>query len=827
MKKYIALFMAVCIVAVGSCSFGATELWLAHDSVAKLTNGEADYSAAYFSALYFTVIHTDTPVTKETAHLTGSITLSGGNYSFWNGKEMQKVSGTPMTYKLGLETWLVSGDEAAYQPFDDAGGELKCGIESDSGLNGVTMSWNFPDDPSINGTFTVPHYLTTQEQLDSGVLYFEFIRSGDVVTGVNWRIVKASDTATPVAQDFRRRFQSFEIWNYDESKILNDRPRIYIEAGETPEGTYEFSTSIKESDIAHIRTRLYTYDEATQKIYTWDYYVQSDPGMYLWKRHASDASLINGKSDYSGAKFSNVFFIVENSNTIDTEARHFTDTGRVTIPGGGYTLVDADTGETLSTVTGDATMKLRFDSEGGIGDDYLEYWLIDDSGNLTAFAGGAETGLNGKTISWTFPGELANLSGSGVIPNYKTTAQQLATAVPYVEVISKDGYITAVNYKIVTASDTSTAITPNHRTDFRIYFDRATGKDVWANTYRSGWIRNTSSGTLTLDIPQPLSIVKRVRVRLRSYEESADNPAVYQWNFYPAEAPATLEITTATLPNATLNTPYTATLAANLSGVTWSLSSGTLPTGLTLNSSTGAITGTPTTAGTSTFTVKAEKNSQSAEKQLSITVSEIPSITITTTSLPNGTRNTAYSATLAASITGANWSVISGTLPAGLSLNSSTGVISGTPTTAGTSTFTVRAVYGSASDEKQFTLTINSPVSTLRITTTSLPDGMTNSPYSANLTASITGATWSVSSGTLPDGLALTSSTGAISGTPTKAGTYTFTVRAVYGSQNAEKSFTVNIAQGIIGIGSGTSGGCEAGLSVFSLLLLAIFLKKH
>ena len=531
-RKVLACFMVLLLWASGA--WADSELWHAHDSVAKLTNGKPDYSAAYFSALYFTVIHNDTPVTKETAHLTGSITLSGGRYSFWNGKEIQKVSGTPMTYKLGLETWLVSGDEAAYQPFDDAGGELKLGIESDNGLNGVTMSWNFPDDPSINSSFTMPNYLTTEEQLDSGVLYFEFIRSGDVVTGVNWSVVKASDTSTPVPQDFRRRFNTFEVWNYDEEKILYDSPRLYIEPGATPKGIYEFSTPIKEADIWRVRTRLYTYDETVTKHYSWYYYAQTDPGIYLWKRHASDASLVNGKSDYSTAKFSNVFFSVESSNTIDTEARHFTDTGRVTIPGGGYTLVDADTGETLSTVTGDATMKLRFDTEGGIGDSYVEYWPIDDSGNLTAFAG-TETALNGRTITWTFPGELAELSGNGVIPNYKTTAEQLALGVPYVEVISEDGYITAVNYKIVTASDTATAIAPSYRTDFRFYFDRAEGKDVWANTYRPGWIRNTASGTLTLDIPQPLSIVKRIRVRLRSYEDS-ENPVVYQWNFTPSSA---------------------------------------------------------------------------------------------------------------------------------------------------------------------------------------------------------------------------------------------------------------------------------------------------
>lgn len=532
MVKRLLLCVVVVLVMV-SAAFGEVELWNTHHSLASITDGKADFSDAKFSVLYFSVIHNDTPVTKETAHLTGSITLSGGRYSFWNGKELQKVAGTPMTYKLGLETWLASGDEAAYQPFDDAGGELKLGIEADNGLNGVSMSWNFPDDPSINGTLTMPHYLTTQEQLNNGVLYFEFIRSGDLVTGINWRVVKASDTSDSAVQNFRIRFNSFEVWNYDEEKICNVRPKAYVEAGEIPEGVYTFDKPIKESEILRVRTRLNTYDEEAEKTYSWYYYVELDPDMSLWHRHASNASLVNGKSSYNNAKFANLFFSHESrAPLIMTETKHFTDSGSVTIPGGGYTLVDADTGETLSTITGNTTLKLRFDSEGAIGDEYLEYWPVNDSGRLVSFAGGAETGLNGKTISWTFPSEL-NLDGSGTIPNYKSTVEQLSSGVPYIELVSEDGYITAVNYRIVTASDTSRAITPLYRTDFRFYFDRADGKDVWANTYRPGWLRNTASGTLTLDIPQPVSIVQRVRVRFRSYEDS-NNPAVYQWNFYPA-----------------------------------------------------------------------------------------------------------------------------------------------------------------------------------------------------------------------------------------------------------------------------------------------------
>ncbi|MBR1657370.1 MAG: putative Ig domain-containing protein [Synergistaceae bacterium] len=715
-KKVLACLLLLLMAASGA--WASTNLWIPHHSIASITDGKADYSDARFTDMYFPVLYDDVPVTKELAKITGSLTISGGRYSFWNGTELQKISGTPMTYRLGLETGLDSGDETAYQAFTEAGNYLRCGVEADNGLNGVTMSWNFPDNPSMNGTYTLPNFMTTQEQLDSCVLYFEFIPSetdATEITGIAWRIVNASDTSTAVAQVFRMRFNNFEVWNYNEDKILNDRPRIWIEAGDNPEGVYNFSTPIKEAEICRVMTRLYTYDEEGEKLYTWDYYTKSEPNMYLWKRHASDASLVNGKSDYSNAKFSNVFFSIENSSPSKAEEKHFANTGSMKIPGGNYTLVNADTGETLGNVTGDTTLTLRFDSEGAIGADYAEYWPIDDSGKFVAFAGGAETGLNGKTITWTFPTALEELNGEGVIPNYKTTAEQLASGVPYIEVVSEDGYITAVNYKIVTSKDTATEIKPLYGTDFRFHFDHATGKDVWGNTYRSSWLKGTASGTYKLGIPQPVGAVKRIRVRLRSYEDTT-NPAVYQWNFYPAEAPTpptppvpsdTLAITTASLPSGTVGTSYSATLASNRTGVRWSII-GSLPSGLSLNSSTGAITGTPLISGTSSFTVRAVSGTLSAEKPLSITISPkpTPTLTITTTSLPSGTVLTAYSATLQSSPSGAAWSISSGTLPAGLTL-SSTGVISGIPITADRYEFKVRAVSGSLSAEKSLSITVN------------------------------------------------------------------------------------------------------------------------
>src|SRR4029078_9814438 len=116
---------------------------------------------------------------------------------------------------------------------------------------------------------------------------------------------------------------------------------------------------------------------------------------------------------------------------------------------------------------------------------------------------------------------------------------------------------------------------------------------------------------------------------------------------------------------------------------------GTLPAGLSLNTNTGAITGTPSTAGISNFTLRvADAGTQVATQALSIAVVPAP-LVITTSSLPGGTVGAAYSQSAVATggTTPYTWSVSVGTLPAGLSLNTNTGAITGTPSAAGTSNF--------------------------------------------------------------------------------------------------------------------------------------------
>src|SRR5258706_3496456 len=272
----------------------------------------------------------------------------------------------------------------------------------------------------------------------------------------------------------------------------------------------------------------------------------------------------------------------------------------------------------------------------------------------------------------------------------------------------------------------------------------------------------------------------------------------------PTPSPNPLTILTSTLPNGQTGTSYAATLTAQggQAPYTWSVTTGTLPAGLSLNSSSGAISGTPTIAVTSTpltFTVTDSSSPASTKTVvLTLTISR-PPLAIRPTNVPKGRLNTRYSAPLPA--TGATtpyaWSLTSGTLPASLTLNGATGAITGTPTMAVTSTpLTFKVTDSStpaASQSVNLTLTISSAA--LVITTSSLPNGHVGSAYSTTLAAigGRTPYTWSITSGTLPTGLSLNASTGALTGTSTATVTGTPLTFKVTDSSNPALSQTANL----------------------------------
>ncbi|HEU4505588.1 MAG TPA: Ig domain-containing protein [Nitrospira sp.] len=253
-----------------------------------------------------------------------------------------------------------------------------------------------------------------------------------------------------------------------------------------------------------------------------------------------------------------------------------------------------------------------------------------------------------------------------------------------------------------------------------------------------------------------------------------------------------MSITTTSLPEGAVNEAYSASLSGSGGALpyTWSVSPG-LPANLSLDTATGAITGTPTTQATTThpFTLRdSSAPSQTVQQTLSLTIRPTPAVlAITTTSLPNGTVNQAYNRPVQASggTPPLTWNIVAGTgtLPPGLNLDPATGAISGTPTTAGTASFTIRVADARGqSDTQGLSITIGTappPPNPPNITTTTLAAGTVGQPYSQPVQATGgTGAlTWSISVGTLPPGLNLNPINGVISGTPTAAGTSSFTVR--------------------------------------------------
>jgi hypothetical protein len=287
-------------------------------------------------------------------------------------------------------------------------------------------------------------------------------------------------------------------------------------------------------------------------------------------------------------------------------------------------------------------------------------------------------------------------------------------------------------------------------------------------------------------------------------------------------APPKLTLTTPPLSNVILGKPLSVQFTATGGVPPYTfVEFGTLPPGTSLSTS-GALTGTPTTLGTYQFQVFVDDTTTaSANQTFSITIVE-PALVITTaTPLPGGVIGSPYSTTFAA-VGGRPpylWSAKG--LPTGLVLANTTGLLTGIPTQDGVFTVAVTVTDSSLvaffSTTQNFGLTIN-PIK-LIFTNASLPNGTVGAAYAAILSTSGGDAPVNFTATGLPPGITL-SAAGSLTGTPTTAGSYTVIISATdVNGLAARTSYTVTIAPQLV-ITTTSAGNAVLG-SGFSAKLAA------
>ncbi|HEY4145790.1 putative Ig domain-containing protein [Pinirhizobacter sp.] len=287
-------------------------------------------------------------------------------------------------------------------------------------------------------------------------------------------------------------------------------------------------------------------------------------------------------------------------------------------------------------------------------------------------------------------------------------------------------------------------------------------------------------------------------------------------------SPPTITYTPTSPPSRAAGVAYNESVATGVSGGkspnTYAPTT-SLPPGLAM-ASNGTITGTPTAVGTFVIPVRATDSSTgtgpftSAPANVTLTISA-PSLTIAPTTLPAGTFNAPYSQTITTSGGTAAYSYTeTGALPNGITLSSG-GVLSGTPTQAGSFPITVQANDSTTGPgapyhtTQAYTLTIAGP--TITLSPASLPNATVGTAYSQTLSAS-GGAgsyTFNVSAGAPPTNMTLAAN-GTLSGTPSVAGDFNFTVQATDSdSFTGSRAYSMHVAA--IAPGAPTNASATAG----------------
>jgi len=329
------------------------------------------------------------------------------------------------------------------------------------------------------------------------------------------------------------------------------------------------------------------------------------------------------------------------------------------------------------------------------------------------------------------------------------------------------------------------------------YVDRFNPFDVQEN-YLGDAGNSNQSRSFSFTVP-----ARRSFVVVQSRVNTAGNPPSLGYFFSVSGLTGctscpVIAMTPDDVPTPLMGLPYSQQLTrtGGAASGTWSVVGGALPTGLTLNSSTGLLSGTPIVSGNFSFSARfTDSNNCLGEKVYFFSVIACQTITLGPDPLPSAAVNTLYNQQL--TVTGGTspytFSVIGGAPPTGITLSSS-GLLSGTATTTTPANFTVRATdVNGCTGTKTMTLIVCGPIT---LNPGAAQNGFVGTAYSQTFTQSGAGVgpTWS-STGTLPTGLTLNSTSGLLSGTPTATGTFNFIIRATaFNGCFGERNYTVIIS---------------------------------